>query len=417
MRSHLTAFGLGAGLVLLAGGVLAIAGPRFIEINGDDGDGVRVVNLEDGDSGSFQLKEGKLAVAAKWKGDFLFAGDARSLTSLAESLEVEVKDGDEVRKAVFESQDGKILVTAFKNESALGGAEADAEAAALLQTFARSSSVNADQRLKAIIAQGGKAAAIAEIGALKGGHAASAYIGALSKVATLDDEDVAGLSSGIASLASDYAKRQALASLLEHQKLGEAGLQSVLAAAKTIRSDHEVRLIIEALSEREMTSANASTASALLADIESDHEIRLAVEALIENGSLSGADAARSIAAAVSAIEGDYEKRLVIEAAAARFGDAAIAPAAIAAGDGIKSAHERRLAVENIAENLAVSSPYWTQLIALVKDIDSDHERRLAIESLADHAPDAQDVREALAAAAASIGSDHDRRLAQESLD
>ena len=30
MRSHLTAFGLGAGLVLLAGGVLAVAGPHFI---------------------------------------------------------------------------------------------------------------------------------------------------------------------------------------------------------------------------------------------------------------------------------------------------------------------------------------------------------------------------------------------------
>lgn len=415
MRSHLTAFGLGAGLVLLAGGVLAIAGPRFIEIDGDDG--VSVVNLDDGDQGSFQLKDGKLAVAAKWKGDFLFAGDARSLTSLAKSLEVEVKEGGDVRKAVFENADGEIVVTAFKNETALAGADATAEAAALLQTFARSSGVNADQRLKAIIAEGGKAAAIEEIGELTGGHAAGAYIGALAEAATLDDQDVAGLSDGIARLKSDYAKRQALASLLENQKLGEAGLQAVLAAAKTIESDHEVRLIIEALSESAMSSANAAAATALLADIESDHEIRLAVEALVESKALAGADAASAVAAASAAIDGDYEKRLVIEAAAGRLDDTAMAEAAIAAAGAIEGAHERRLAIENLAQNLGLSSSQWPALIALAEGVNGDHDRRLAIETLAEHAPKGAGSKAALAAAAASIGSDNDRRLAEESVD
>ena len=363
------------------------------------------------------MKDGKLAVAAKWKGDFLFAGDARSLTSLADSLEVEVKEGEIVRKAVFENKNGKILVTAFKNETSLSGAEADAEAAALLQTFARSSSVNAEQRLKSIIAEGGKAAAIAEIGALRGGHAAGAYIGALSEAARLDDKDVAVLSESVTLLASDYAKRQALASLLEHQKLGEAGLQSVLAAAKTIESDHEVRLIIEALSGNAISGVNAPVATALLADIESDHEIRLAAEALIENAALSGADAAQALAAAAATIEGDYETRLVIEAAAARLKDADIAAAAIAAAGVIEGAHERRLAIEKIAENLPSSSDQWLPLIALVTGVDSDHERRLAVEALADRDPENSETRAALAAAAASIKSEHDRRLAQESLD
>lgn len=415
MRSHMTAFGLGAGLVLLAGGVLAIAGPRFIDID-DERDGVSVVNLEDGDSGSFQLKDGKLAVAAKWKGDFEFAGDARSLTSLAKSLEVEVEEGGAVRKAVFENKDGKIVVSAFKNDAALAGADADAEAAALLQTFARSSGVNAGQRLKAIIAEGGKAAAIAEIGALTGGHAAGAYIGALAEIASLDDKDVDGLAERIADLKSDFAKRQALASLLEHQKLGESGLQAVLVAAKTIESDHEVRLIIEALSESAMSGTNAAAATALLADIESDHEIRLAVEALVESKALAGADAARAVAAAAAAIDGDYEKRLVIEAAAERLKDAGMAAATIAAADAIEGAHERRLAIDTIAESLDTDSPHWLALIGLAEGIDGDHERRLAVETLADLAPRNAEIKAALAEAAASIGSDHDRRLAQDAL-
>lgn len=416
MRSHLTAFGLGAGLVLLAGGVLAVVGPRFIEIDGDE-DGVSVANLEDGDSGSFQLQDGKRAVAAKWTGDFLFAADARSLTSLSKSLEVEVKEGDLLRKAVFENRDGKVAVSAFKDDTALSGAEADAEAAALLQTFARSSGVNAGQRLKAIIAEGGKAAAVAEIGALTGGHAAGAYIDALAESATLDDDDVEILSRGVAKLTSDYAKRQALAALLENQKLGQAGLQSVLTAARTIESDHEVRLIIEALSESGMSSASAAAATALIADINSDHEIRLAVEALTGSKALDGASAARAVAAAVAAIEGDYEKRLVIEAAATRLGEADMAGAAIGAAGAIKGAHERRLAIETIAENLETGSADWLALIALAAAIDGDHERRLAVEALAGHAPRNSETKAALAAAAASIGSDHDRRLAQDALE
>lgn len=414
MRSHLTAFGLGAGLVLLAGGLLAIVGPRFIET---DGDGVSVVNIDDGGSGSFQLKDGELGVAAKWTGDFAFAGDGRSLTALARLLEVEVKDGKDARKAVFENKDGKILATAFINDAALADADAGAEAAALLQKFARSSGVNAEQRLKAIIAEGGKAAALEEIGALAGGHAAGAYIGALSSLATLEDSDVAALSGRIADLSSDYAKRQALASLLEHQKLGPAGLQSVLAAAKSIESDHEVRLVIEALSESPMTTANAEAVTALLADIESDHEIRLAVEALVESKALGGADAARAVTAAAAAIDGDYEKRLVVEAAAARLEDAAMAGAAIAATGAIESGHERRLAIETLAEKLDPASPHWLALIALARGVEGDHDRRLAIEALAARSPKTVETEAALAAAAASIGSDHDRRLAEEALD
>lgn len=416
MKSHLTAFGLGAGLVLLAAGALAILGPRFIEIDGDD-DGVSVVNFEDGDSGSFQLKDGEFALAAKWKGEFAFAGDARSLTSLDRALEVELKQGDEVRRAVFENRNGKVEAAAYRNDQLLAGAESAAEAAALLQSFARASGVNAEQRLKAIIAGGGKSAAIEEIGALSGGHAAGAYIGALAELATLDDADITKLSARVAQLKSDYAKRRALAAILENQKLSESGLQAVLAAAKSIGSDHEVRLIVEALAHHEMSPASAAAAISLLADIESDHEIRLATEALIQGEALSAVDAAGAAGAALAAIKGDYEKRLVIEAASKRLSDGEMTAAVIAGANGIKSAYERRLAIGTIAEAIDASSPSWLDLIALAKGVDSDYERRLAIEALAGRAPKTREAKTALADAAASISSDHDRRLAREALD
>lgn len=415
MKSHLTAFGLGAGLVLLAAGVLTVVGPRFIEIDDDD-DGVSVVNFDDGDSGSFQLKEGGLALAAKWKGVFEFSADARSLTALDRSLEVEVKDGSVLRRAVFEAADGKVKVSAFENDQPISGAAGDAEAAELLQLFARSSGVNAEQRLKAIIASGGKTAAVTEIGALTSGHAAGAYISALAQLATLDDADIANLSQRVAVQKSDYAKRRALTALLEHQKLSDAGLQEVLAAAKTIGGDHEVRLIVEALAENKMSPVNAAAVTALLADIESDHEVRLAAEALIQGKALKPTDAAQAAATSLAAIEGDYEKRLVIEAAAERLHDDVMAAALIEGADGIRGAHERRLAIEKISENISEASAFWPALIALVKGVDGDHERRLAVEALASHAPKTAELRAVLGEVAASISSDHDRRLAEDAL-
>lgn len=418
MKSHLTAFGLGAGLVLVVGGVLAIAGPRFIEIDGDDeSGGVSVVNIDDGDSSSFQLKDGQLSIAAKWRGDFTFAGDARSLTSLSRSLDIEITEDETVRKAQFELKDGKIRITAVKDDTIIAGPDGEGAAADILQTFARSSGVNADQRLKALIADGGKSAALEEISALTGDHAAGAYIGALSKIATLDDRDVTGLANRISTLKSDYAKRQALAALLEHQKLGDVGLQSVLAAATSIDSDHEVRLIVEALSDSKLFASKADAATALLADIESDHEIRLAVEALLESDALKGDQAAGAIATAAAAIEGDYEKRLVIEAAAARMKSPPVAAAAIEAAAAIGGGHEQRLAIETIAENLDEKSEIWLALIALSKGVEGDHERRLAVESLAGRAPKSDPIKAALAEAAASIQSGHDRRLAHDALD
>lgn len=416
MRSHLTAFGLGAGLVLIAGGVLAIVGPRFIEIDGAPKEGVSVVNFGDGDSGSFQLKDGQLAVAAKWKGDFAFAGDGRSLTSLDRLLQVEVKEGDEVRKATFEFRDDKIVIAATRNDKTLAGAEAETEASALLQTFARTSSVNAEERLKAIIAGGGKAAAFEEIGALTGGHASGAYIGALATLATLDDDEIARLTAMIAAFKSDYAKRQSLVALLENQTLSERGFEAVVDAARSIGSDHEVRLIVEALAGRALSAANAEAATALLAAIESDHEIRLAAEALIENSAVPNAAAARAVAAALDAIKSDYEKRLVIEAAAGRLGDPEIAAAAIAGAGAVKGAYDRRLVISTIAENLGPATPSWTALVLIARGVDGDHDRRLAVEALAATAPKDEAVRAALADVAASIGSDHDRRLAQDAL-
>jgi hypothetical protein len=416
MRSHLTAFGLGAGLSLIAAGALAVFAPKLAAF-GDEEDGVHVVNIGKGGNGSFHLKDETRDLAAEWKGDFEFAADGRSLTSLKKSLEILTKrDGDEL-KAVFTNADGAARAAYFKNDDEISGPDGAAGAADLLQRFARSSGVNAGGRVKAMLASGGKEAAIAEIGLLEGAHATGAYIEELSGQAKLTDDDVFLLTDRIKSLDSDYAKRSALSALLTAQQLSDAAVAGIIDVARTIEGDHEVRLIVEDLAEKEISARNFSIATQLIDEIEGDHEIRLAVSALLESENLRGADAARALDVAAKVIGGDHELRLVLEAADGRLEDDDVGAAGLRLIAAIEGAHERRLAIEEFADALDGPSPHWLPLIEAATRADSDHERRLTLEAIRGAAPETDEIRAALKKAAGSIASDHERRLALEAVE
>jgi len=193
MRSHLTAFGVGAGLSLLVAGVFALIAPK-IAANREDGEGVHVINIGDGDRGSFHLKDEGLDISAEWKGDFALAADGRSLSTLKDRLEITSKQKGVVRTAIFTRKGDAISVTTLLDErEEAQGAASGKEAADLLQRFARSSGVGAEARVKAMMALGGKAAVIDEIGKLEGSHAVGAYVEALASAATLEPADIKSL--------------------------------------------------------------------------------------------------------------------------------------------------------------------------------------------------------------------------------
>lgn len=417
MRSHLTAFGLGAGLSLIAAGAFALFAPKIASLDHDE-DGVHVVNISKGGAGSFHLKDDARELNAEWKGDFEFAADGRSLTSLQKSLEVDLKrQGDRLR-AVFTKEDGGVKIEYFENDDKVAGEKGAALAADLLQRFARSSGVNANGRVKALLAGGGKEAAIAEIEKLEGSHAVGAYVEALADEAKLTSDDVVALSARIKTLDSDYAKRSALSALLTAQDLDEAAVASVIDAAKTIDGDHELRLIVEALAAHKISSGNFSIAARLIDEIEGDHEVRLAVSALLESENLADADAARALDIAAKIIDGDHELRLVLESADERIKDDDVGAAGLRLIAAIESAHDRRLAIEEFAHALGDGpSPHWLSLIEAAGGADSDYERRLAIEAIESAAPQTDEIRAALKKAAETIASDHERRLALEALE
>lgn len=415
MRSHLTAFGVGAGLSLLAAGAFAVIAPNFLEA-GEDGDGVHVVNIGNGDNGAFRLKDDDLNISADWKGDFSFAADGRSLTALKGSLEVASKSKGSLRKAAFSKKDGEIVVRFTVDDKPVDAGEEQA-AGDLLQLFARSSGVNASDRVAAMMAAGGKDAVIDEIGALVGSHAVGAYVEALAGTASLTDAEMGALADRLKTLESDYAKRTAVAALLAKQSPGDRAIEKIIEVAKSIEGDHELRLIIDELAGEEISARNLSVAATLINAMEGDHEMRLAIDALLESEGLAATDAARVLEIAAASIEGDYELRLALDAAGGRIKDAAVGAAALSAIGAIEGGNDRRLAVESFASALDGASPHWLPLIDAASGIEGDHDRRLALEAIAGDAPETDEIRTALRRAAQAIASDHERRLALESVD
>ncbi len=418
MRSHLTAFGIGAGLAIVCAAALGLFAPKFMDkINDDDADGVHVINIGDDKSGSFHLREDGLNISAEWKGDFVFAADGRSLSSLDNRLEVRAKAADGEQKAVFTKRDGAIAAAYSVDGTPVEGEAGANGAAGLLQLFARTTSVNVDERVKAMLASGGKDRVLAEIGELKGGHALGAYIAALAAGSGLTGDEVKLLAGKVRGVKSDYAKRVALAALLGAPNLDDAATSEILDVAKTIEGDHELRLIVEELAERNLDARNFAVAAALIGDIESDHEVRLAVEALLESEHVDDATAAEALKIAASSIEGDYELRLAVEAAEERLDARAVADAALGAIGSIEGDHERRLAIELIASSLGAESPAWLSLVDLTAGIEDSRERRLAIEAISSAASADEAVRVALRKAASALDDQNERRLALDAVE
>lgn len=415
MRSHYTAFGVGAGFALLALGAVALFGSHSGG-SGANGDGVHIVNFGDGDRGSFRLRDDDLDFDASWTGEFAFAADGRSLTSLDGRLEVTSNVGGVKKNAEFSDKSG-VIDTRYEIDDAEQTGEAAATGAAdLLQAFARASGVNAQSRIAALLATGGAPAAIDEIEKLTGAHAVGAYVEALAAETTLNSADIIRLAEIVTRIDSDYAKRRAISAMLRAGAHDEAATLALLTIAGTIEGDHELRLLVDEFSQQKFDADGFRIVMALIEQIKDGHEVRLAVGAMLASENIDNAAAARVLDLAAKKIEGDYELRLVVDAAEERLGDDAVAAAAIAALDKIGAAHDRRLAIEGLADALPKSAAVWPALAAATAGIDEDFEKRLAIEAVAEKAPANEECRKALAAAAATIGSDDERKLALETI-
>lgn len=153
----------------------------------------------------------------------------------------------------------------------------DAEAKAWLATAIpdvyRLSGLQAEARAKRILARGGAAALLDEIGMLKNDFVRAAYLGQFFAQAQPDQAQMTKAYALTRDIGSDFEKRRALDTALAHRPLEPDHQLVLLSIAATIDSDFErAEWLIEAAGKIPVNAASAADWSRVLRGLDSDFE-------------------------------------------------------------------------------------------------------------------------------------------------
>ncbi|MEO1241256.1 MAG: hypothetical protein AAFX54_05060 [Pseudomonadota bacterium] len=382
-------------------------------------DGERSIrHTVNGDRGEFVRRNDESTLEATWRGDFELTDDGDGISSIEKKLEIEFEDDDEIRRALFEKDGDGVGVSYFVDgERQPAGADTDSAISALLLEFLRASGVQSDERVAALLKNGGVENVLTELEFLEGDHAFRLYAVALTEQSELSDGEVTKLADSLQSIESDHDLRLALRAILENETVSAETTPALINAASGIESDHDLRLLVEAFAERPLDADAMDLALDLYARIESDHDLRVSAEALLENGDLSPAQAARILKTAADTIESDHDMRLVLTQTAPMFSaEPELTDAWLDGFSALESGHDQRLSVEAVAEEAGHSPEAWTALIDASETIESDRDRRKALEAIAANFGDDASLIAAYRTVADKIESERERERALEAI-
>ena len=296
----------------------------------------------------------------------------------------------------------------------------DAEAKAWLATaipeIHRLTGIDADTRIKRMLADGGVPRVLAEIDLLRTDHVRGRYLATLSRLATLDDAQLAAVIAAVAKIGSDHEQRHALTALLGQSRISPANQAALLAAAGGIDSDFErSEWLIAAAGKLPVDSAGIAPWQAALLASDSDFERRRALQALIERGQPRAA----AVSLALRSMRGmgsDFEQRSVLETAAkstALQSDTDY----FAVVDAMDADFERREALIALVHAGVPDVARSRGVIDGARALDSDFERGEVLKALAEVMPNDPALIEAYRAATRAMASQHERGEAEQALD
>ncbi|NOT88228.1 MAG: M56 family metallopeptidase [Lysobacter sp.] len=266
----------------------------------------------------------------------------------------------------------------------------DAEAKAWLSTAIpdvyRVSGLQAEARAKRILARGGAAALLDEIGMLKHDFARAAYLGQFFAQAQPDQAQMTKAYALMRDIGSDFEKRRALDTALVRPRLEPEHQVALLSIAATIDSDFEcAEWLIEAAGKLPVNDASAAEWSRVLRGLDSDFERRRALVAVIEDGTPRVGAAALALQS-MQGMDSDFEQRSVLEAAS-RTGIALQDSDYLAVVEALASDFERREALVALIRSTTPDVARSQGILRSVRGMSSDFERSEVLKALASAMP------------------------------
>lgn len=318
----------------------------------------------------------------------------------------------------------KVLPTAngLTREYRVNGAahafDADAKAwlATAIPEIYRLTAIDADARIKRMIARGGVPRVLAEIGLIRSDYARATYIVKLSGAAALADADMTGAIAATVKIDSDYEKRRAMSGLLAQKRIAPANQAALLVAAEGIDSDFErSEWLSSAVEVLPVDAANAAPWQAALIGVDSNFERRRALQTMVEQGQPRAA----AVSLALRSVKGmgsDFELRSLLETVAESPATVADADY-FAVVDAIDSDFERREALLALVKSGAPDAARSRRVLGSLGGMDSDFEQGEVLKALAKVMPNDPALIEAYRAATRAMAGQHERSEAERALD
>lgn len=295
----------------------------------------------------------------------------------------------------------------------------DAEAKVWLATAIpdvyRFSGLQAEARAKRILARGGAAALLDEIGMLKNDFVRAAYLGQFFAQAQPDQAQMTKAYALTRDIGSDFEKRRALDTALAHRPLAPDHQLALLSIAATIDSDFErAEWLIEAAGKLPVNEVSAADWSRVLRGMDSDFERKRALVAVIEDGA-PRVEAAALALQSMQGMDSDFEQRSVLEAAA-KTGIALQDKDYLAAIETMASDFERREALVALIRSTTPDLARSQNILRSVRGMSSDFERSEVLKALASAMPNDVALIEDYRAVTRGM-SDFERAQSEKALD
>ncbi len=291
------------------------------------------------------------------RGKAEFTDDYTDIKSVSESgwvIVEEVHNGQARRYEVRRDGAGEITRAFYVNGVTRPIDDAGkAWLAKLVLDAVRQGGIDAEKRVKTILAQHGVAGVLAEIAQITGDYAKRIYFVQLIKQGNLDAtalRDV--LRQSARDISSDYEQAQLLTAIAPMLTGKDVAIQPFFDAVATIKSDYERSRVLKTL----MNQGTPSSALLVLVasstkSISSDYERRGVLTALVKTRNQSE-EVLRLLLDSATEMSSDYEKAtLLVEVSNVYTGDARLKSAFLKAVETIKSDYERGRVLSVLLKN------------------------------------------------------------------
>jgi beta-lactamase regulating signal transducer with metallopeptidase domain len=348
------------------------------------------------DSTVVQVSDGANRYRVEIDGKIAFnerENDVESLSDGGTARFEETRAGKTLRLDVA-SRGGKLERRYFVDgDEQPASVETKAWMAKLIPTVIRESAIGAETRVRRLREKGGAGAVLDEIARIQSSYARGVYVRELAASGKLSSDEMTRALKLVATIDSDYEKRNALSALVNLQPLDAGQQKLVLAEARSIGSDYErVELLVGLLPQLAKSEGVRAAWLDAASGISSDYEHRRALSALLSSGVADDATL-KAVVDAAATIGSDYERRSLLTDAAQRTTDAErFASAYGAAAAKIGSDYERREALMALVRAKGFGKAASRAVLDAAADIGSDYECRELLVALAERMPHDADL-------------------------